>query len=128
MSDKLKKNKETAMAFYDMVFNQCDPSRAAELYIGDAYIQHNPHVGDGVAPFVAYFKKMAAEFPGKKVHFKRAIAEGDLVVLHCFQEWPGDDDYAGIDIFRMDENGKVVEHWDVLQIIPHEQQHGNTMF
>lgn len=128
MSDQLQKNKETAMAFYDMMFNQCDPVRAVELYVGKEYIQHNPHVADGIQAFIDYFLKMAAEFPDKKVHFKRAIAEGNLVVLHCYQEWPGDDDYAGIDIFRMDENGKVVEHWDVLQIIPEEQKHSNTMF
>ncbi len=127
MSD-LDKNKQNVAAFYEMMFNDCKPREAIETYAGAEYIQHNPHVGDGKEAFIAYFEKMAAEFPGKRVEIKRAFAEGDHVILHCHQIWPDDLEYAGIDIFRLDENGKIVEHWDVLQELPDVSANDNSMF
>ena len=126
--DQLAENTENAKAFYDLMFNQCRPREAIDRYVGAEYIQHNPHVADGKQAFIDYFESMAAEYPGKRVRFKRAFAEGDHVILHCHQIWPGGLEYAGIDIFRLDAEGKVVEHWDVLQVLPESSANDNGMF
>lgn len=124
----LDTNKENVIAFYKMMFNDCQPAKAIETYAGDMYIQHNPHVGDGKQAFIDYFEKMAREYPGKRVDVKRAFAEGNHVILHCHQIWPDNLEYAGIDIFRLDDAGKIVEHWDVLQEVTKHSANDNGLF
>ncbi|MBT8183822.1 MAG: nuclear transport factor 2 family protein [Eudoraea sp.] len=124
---QLDKNKENAIAFYKMAY-EGQPKKACELYVGGKYIQHNPLVGDGTGPFIAYFEKMAREYPGKTIEFVRAVAEDNLVALHTHQVWPDEVEYVTMDFFRFDKQGKIIEHWDAMQEIPHTSENGNTMY
>ena len=103
-------------------------AKRLSLYVGNEYIQHNPLVGDGKEPFIAYFERMAKEYPEKGIEFVRSVAEGELVALHTHQTWPGGEAYVTMDFFRFDENGKIVEHWDSMQQIPDATENGNTMY
>ena len=128
MAQDLEQNKKNALAMYDLTFNQCKPREAIEKYMGEVYIQHNPTVEDGKDGFIEHFERDITRFPGKTVHFKRVFAEGDFVIVHCHHQRPNEHEWAGIDIFRFDEKGKIVEHWDVLPLVPDKMVHSNTMF
>lgn len=122
-----EQNKQNAIAFYQTAY-EGTPRQAVEMYVGDQYTQHNPLVADGPEAFIAYFERMAREYPEKSITFVRAVAEGDLVALHTHQVWPGNDQYITMDFFRFDEKGKIVEHWDAIQQVPPESANGNTMY
>ena len=128
-SDNLARNKENVVAFYELAFNQHKLEEAVAQYVAEPYIQHNPGVADGGKAFIDAFAPFLKEHPQSHADIKRVIAEDDLVVVHVHSQLtPEERGEAVIDIFRLDENGKIVEHWDVAQPIPEKTASGHTMF
>ena len=125
--DKAARNKAIAIEFYDRALNQLDFEKAAEL-MGDRYVQHNPRAIDGPEGLKNHLAMLKKDFPKNHGDIKRAIAEGDLVALHVHSKrTPESRGNAVMDIFRI-ENGKVVEHWDMVQAVPEKALNDNTMF
>ncbi len=122
-----KANIRTVEALYDAALNQKDFAKA-RTYIGDRYVQHNPTARDGLEGLKAFIDFLRAKFPQSHSEIKQAFADGNYVILHVHSvRVPGTLGRAIVDIFRL-ENGKVVEHWDVVQDIPEHSANTNTMF
>jgi predicted SnoaL-like aldol condensation-catalyzing enzyme len=120
-------NKKAVLEFYDKALNQKDFDAAAK-YFGPHYIQHNPGAPDGIEGFKAFIALRKETFPNAKSEIKRAFADGDYVILHVHAvREPGERGNAIVDIFRL-ENGKIVEHWDVVQPVPEKTANNNGMF
>jgi len=124
---KEERNKEIVVAFYNAAINDKDFEKASQ-YLGNVYIQHNPLAADGpdgLKNFLAFAKENLSTF---KIEIKRVLADGDYVMLHVHAKRDADDRGSAVmDIFRL-EDGKVVEHWDVIQAIPETAMNENTMF
>jgi predicted SnoaL-like aldol condensation-catalyzing enzyme len=120
--------KEMVTAFYKMVFYDHKVADAFKTHVGASYRQHNPLVPDGIEPSVAFLSKRFETNPQALNEIKRVIADGDLVAVHVHSRLnDADRGRAIVDIFRV-ENGKIVEHWDVIQPVPENAQNNNTMF
>ena len=123
-----QKNKQTVLAYINTAFNDRRPAEAAELYGGPHYIQHNPQAPDGFEAFVQFVEGFTTQFPQVSHDIKRAVAEGDLVVTHMLLKTsPEDRGTALADFWRL-EDGKIVEHWDVLQTVPESAANDHPMF
>jgi predicted SnoaL-like aldol condensation-catalyzing enzyme len=123
----IEANKKIVVDFYEKALNQKDYEAAAQ-YFGPRYIQHNPNVPNGPDGLKVLVTLLKEKFPNARSEIKRVIAEGDLVVLHVHAvREPGQRGTAIVDIFRV-ENGKIVEHWDVIQAVPEKAANENTMF
>ncbi len=121
-------NEKVVVDFYNQAFNAHQPKAASDHYIGPVYIQHNPLVPNGAAPFYQHFGDFFASHHQASLDMKHLVGEGDLVVVHSlFRTGPGDRGQAFMDLFRV-EQGKIVEHWDVIQPVPPHTANGNTMF
>ena len=124
---KEEANKKLVIEFYEKAINQKD-FEAASKYFGSRYVQHNPNAPDGIEGFKAFLGFLREKFPQSKSEIKRAFAEGDYVIIHVHAvRTPGERGSAIVDIFRL-EDGKIVEHWDVVQPIPEKAANTNTMF
>ena len=120
-------NKKNVVEFYNKALNDKD-FEAASKYLGPRYTQHNPVAADGPEGLKGFIGFLRDKFPKSRSEIKRVFAEGDYVILHVHAvREPGTRGRAIIDIFKL-ENGKIVEHWDVVQAIPENPANGNTMF
>jgi predicted SnoaL-like aldol condensation-catalyzing enzyme len=124
---QLAHNKRLVLDFYHKLIGEKD-FEAARPYMGSEYRQHAPYAADGHEGVAEWVRKFKESFPEHHYEVKKVIAEGDYVVLHLHGK-SGLHPYGEsvVDIFRI-ENGKVVEHWDVIQPIPESADNANTMF
>jgi len=129
------RNKDNILALYDLMINQKNAREAVAKFLIPEYIQHNPLVPDGAAGLAAFFDKVAKDRADLRVVVHRIAAAGDYVWAHVhfinlFNDNPEDRGIAGVDIYKMNAEGRAVEHWDVLQEIgdPKNVAHANGMF
>jgi predicted SnoaL-like aldol condensation-catalyzing enzyme len=114
-----ERNKQTVARVFD-AFRAGDVD-AFDDPIAEGYVQHNPQADNGLQAVKAFFAPVGPV----DVEVYRVIAEGDLVVAHShYKTW----NLAGVDIWRFDDEGKMIEHWDVLQQVPKTTASGNDMF
>lgn len=116
------RNKDNVLAWCELMINQKRPREAVAKYLNPNYIQHNPLIADGPAGLAAYFEKLTTERKRARLVVHKIIASGDWVWTHgrflnFINDNPDDTGIAVVDIYRMDEDGKAIEHWDVLQLI-----------
>jgi predicted SnoaL-like aldol condensation-catalyzing enzyme len=124
---QLAHNKKLVLDFYRKLIGDKD-YEAARVYMGTEYRQHAPYATDGHAGIAEWVRKFKEGFPQHHYEVKKVIAEGDLVVLHLHgKSGPHPHGESVVDIFRI-QDGKVVEHWDVIQPIPEHADNANTMF
>ena len=120
-------NRKAVLAFYEKGLNQKDADGAL-AYVGDRYVQHNPGAADGPEGFRKFIGFLKEKFPNSKSEIKRSFVDGDYVILHVHSVREKDTrGRAIVDIFRL-ENGKIVEHWDVVQDVPEKAANTNGMF
>ena len=120
-------NRKAVLAFYEKGLNQKDAD-AALAYVGNRYVQHNPGAADGPEGFRKFIGFLREKFPNSHSEIKRSFVDGDYVILHVHAvREPGTRGNAIVDIFKL-EDGKIVEHWDVVQPVPENPANNNTMF
>jgi predicted SnoaL-like aldol condensation-catalyzing enzyme len=125
--NQMEDNKKAVADFYELAFNKKD-FEAAARFLGPRYVQHNPNAADGPEGLKALIAFLRDKFPAAHSDVIRVFADGDYVIQHVHSvPTPGSRGNAIVNIFKL-EDGKIVEHWDVIQPVPETSANGNTMF
>jgi predicted SnoaL-like aldol condensation-catalyzing enzyme len=116
------RNKDNVLTLYDLMINGKKSEEGTAKFISATYVQHNPLIADGSDALGKYFGLVTRQSAKARVIVHRIIAVGDYVWAHVnflnlFNDDPNDTGVAGVDIYRMDADGKAIEHWDVLQLV-----------
>jgi len=120
-------NLDLVLAMFRDMLNPMD-SGAVDRFIAQDYIQHNQSVAPGRQPLKDFLDMIRRETPEAVHDVKRAFVDGDHVTVHYHvRRWPDDLGWAVIDIFRV-KNGKVAEHWDVMQDVVEGGPNPNSVF
>lgn len=128
--DRSKHNVEAVLALYDEMINKKQAVMAAEKYAVPDYIQHNPIIPTTAKALGEFFDGVTGARKNFHVAVHRVIASGDWVWAHVnfinlYNDEPNDRGVAGVDIYRFNSDGKMVEHWDVLQEVPDPSKAAN---
>jgi predicted SnoaL-like aldol condensation-catalyzing enzyme len=120
------RNKNNVLELYELMINQKRSEEGTAKFVSPSYVQHNPLIPDGSVALGQFFGKITSEHPRARVVVHRIIAVGDYVWAHVnflnlFNDDPNDTGIAGVDIYRIDAEGKAVEHWDTLQLVGNPQ-------
>jgi predicted SnoaL-like aldol condensation-catalyzing enzyme len=119
-------NREIISDFAEIFYHKRDVRTAFETYVLEDYIQHNPTIADGrETAIMALHDKFA--HPQARFEIKKILVDGDLAVVHVRAFPTGGKEAAVADFYRL-KDGKIVEHWDVLQLVPETAQNPNGMF
>jgi len=124
-----KDPKDVVFEFYKLALEQFRPREAFERYAAPEFIEHSADIAGGTREAaIAFLEGLIERFPAPNWKVVRSAAEEDLVFLHVHvTPAPGERGVAIAEIFRV-ENGRLVEHWDVIQAIPEKPVNANSMF
>jgi len=127
MSDQEARNRRAVLEFYAKVLIPMD-FKGAMQFFGSTYMQHDPLATDGPEGLRQFLDTVRVATPHATTRIKRVFVDGDFVIVHVHvTPEPGTPGLAVVDIFRL-EQGKIVEHWDVIQPVPQSALNANTMF